>query len=187
MSKSQIAIDKDKDSKMFNKKIGIRIFKGSASKNIALTLRNEVNLDNLNKIKNELLSQKLTELAKEDSHVYAWAALRNIEKHISYGEKIIFIIVETRELFIFDYVDSIFDKNSEFQKLIAKWRGTGFEEIVFLRNKQEIKLGEEQIEGIKELSHAVYKHKGRRSRYENDNVLYGESVDKLSKILNIKF
>ena len=168
-----------------SKKIGIKIFKGAGptDNNLNVSLRNEIDLENITGIIDHDLKQHLLEFKKNNESIYAWALLSGIQKKAFIGMKIFFVIEDSNELLVFDYLNSFFDQDSQFQKFV-KWKGHGFEKIVFLKNKEESHLSNEQIEKIKDLTDAKYIPFGKSKRYKYKEILCDENVEKFINIIN---
>lgn len=167
--------------------IGLKIYKGSSStnNNINVSLAKNIELDHIDGIQNASIKECLRELRNLQTPIYAWAGLARIQKEISYGTKIIFIIVDTKECYILEYLAAIHDETSEFQKYIH-WLGKGFANVVFMKNKQIVNLSDNQIDKILKLADAEYKSYGGFAGYKYTPILYSENVEKLITILNTK-
>ncbi|MFH1431865.1 MAG: hypothetical protein ABIG84_01490 [archaeon] len=171
-----------------SKKAGIRIFKGSGStdNNLNVSLRNEISFENIEQINNKQLKQHLKDLKQINEKIYAWAALTRIQKEAYPRMKIFYVIVDTKELLVFDYINSFPDDGSEFQQLVDwKMRGSseGFQNLVFLNNKHEMQLSNEQVEQILKLLGAKYVSAGNGKRYVYNPILSSEDVKNLSDIV----
>ena len=167
-----------------NGKCGIKIYKGAGStyNNFKVSLINSIDFSKIDFVTDETVKSKLEDLSEKNEPVYAWAALTKIQKEVTVGQPIIFINVDTKEVFILEYFDEIYDSNSEIQKLVG-WQGRGFENVVFMRNKIVLKLKAEQIDSIIELIDAKYKSSGGFSGYKYLPIMYPDQTIKFNEII----
>lgn len=173
---------------LYSVKAGIKIFKGGkgpTANNINVSLKNNINFENIGHIKNLSLRQHLTKLKETNTPTYAWAALKQIQKDAYPGMIIFFVVTDKSELYSFEYINSFFDPQCEFRKYIH-W--TGFEQrgaykdIVFLKNMKETKLTDNKLLQILNLFGAVYNDSANRFQYTP--IISADNIKHLGNILS---